>query len=260
MTSSVTVSPPDPLDRLSGTLDNIVHCSLARLTAGLSPAAIAEAYSDGAIHLAFSPGKQAALVGKATRKWARLATNIQQSMLSGGRCEPCIEPLPQDRRFAAKEWQGWPYNAIYQTFLLQQQWWHNATTGVDGVSKQHEKVVEFTTRQLLDVVSPANFLATNPVALRRTLETGGRNLVDGLRNFWEDWGRLRRGEPPVGTENFKVGLDLAVTPGEVVFRNRLIELIQYAPATEQVRPEPILIVPAWIMKSISSTFRRKTRS
>src|SRR5271165_6072706 len=69
MTSSVTISPPDPLDRLSATLDNIVHSSLARLTAGLSPAAIAEAYSDWAIHLAFSPGKQAALVGKAARKW-----------------------------------------------------------------------------------------------------------------------------------------------------------------------------------------------
>src|SRR5271166_5103074 len=150
MTSSVTVSPPDPLDRLSATLDNIVHSSLARLTAGLSPAAIAEAYSDWAIHLAFSPGKQAALVGKAARKWTRLAASIQHSMLSGGRWEPCIEPLPQDRRFAAKEWQGWPYNAIYQNFLLQQQWWHNATTGVDGVSKQHEKVVEFASRQLLD--------------------------------------------------------------------------------------------------------------
>jgi polyhydroxyalkanoate synthase len=218
------------------------------LTAGLSPAAIAEAYSDWAVHLAFSPGKQAALVGKAARKWMRLATNVQISMLSGGRCEPCIAALPQDRRFAANEWLDWPYNAIYQNFLLQQQWWHNATTGVDGVSKQHEKVVEFASRQLLDVVSPANFLATNPVALRRTSETGGRNLFDGLRNFWEDWGRLSRGEPPVGTEKFKVGFDVAVTPGEVIFRNRLIELIQYAPATETVRPEPILIVPAWIMK------------
>ncbi|VFU16344.1 Poly(3-hydroxyalkanoate) polymerase (plasmid) [Methylocella tundrae] len=248
VTPSATVCPPDPLERLSETLDKIVHSSLARLTAGLSPAAMAEAYSDWAIHLAFSPGKQAALAGKAARKWARLATNIQQSILSGGRCEACIEPLPQDRRFAAKEWQDYPYNAIYQNFLLQQQWWHNATTGIDGVSKQHERVVEFTSRQLLDVASPANFLATNPVALRRTLETGGINLFDGLRNFWEDWGRVSRGEPPVGTENFKVGLDVAVTPGEVIFRNRLIELIQYAPATETVRPEPILIVPAWIMK------------
>ena len=106
--STVMASPPDPLDLLSGALNQIVHSTLAHLTAGLSPAAVAEAYFDWAVHLAFSPGKQAQLVGKATRKWIRLAANVQNSMLSGGRGKPCIEPLPQDRRFAAKEWQGWP--------------------------------------------------------------------------------------------------------------------------------------------------------
>lgn len=236
------------LDRLPETIDRSVHAGLAHLTLGLSPAALAGAYLDWATHLAFSPGKQAQLVGKAIRKWSRLGNYALSCCASGNRCEPCIEPLPQDRRFSAEPWQGWPYNVLYQAFLLQQQWWHNATTGVDGVTKQHENAVEFASRQILDMVAPSNFLATNPVVQRRTSEAGGRNLLDGFRNLLEDWERFVRNRPPAGAEDFKVGRDVAVTAGKVVYRNRLIELIQYAPATDTVRPEPILIVPAWIMK------------
>jgi polyhydroxyalkanoate synthase len=243
-----SVEPADALDRLAETVDRGVHAGLARLTLGLSPAALALAYMDWATHLAFSPGKQAQLMGKAIRKWARLGNYAVSCCAHAGRGAGCIEPLPQDRRFAAEEWQGWPYNMVQQSFLLQQQWWHNATTGVDGVMRQHENVVDFAARQVLDMFSPSNFLTTNPVVQRRTVETGGHNLAQGFRNFLEDWERLVRNRPPVGTENFKVGRELAVTPGKVVYRNQLIELIQYAPATEKVRPEPILIVPAWIMK------------
>ena len=109
-------------------------------------------------------------------------------------------------------------------------------------------MVEFMSRQLLDMVAPSNFPLTNPEILLRTLGTGGVNLIAGAHNFLEDWERTVSGKPPVGTEDFAVGRNLAITPGKVVYRNRLIELIQYAPATASVRPEPILIVPAWIMK------------
>ena len=98
------------------------------------------------------------------------------------------------------------------------------------------------------MVSPSNFLATNPVVQQRIRETGGRNLVEGFNNLLEDWERVVRGGPPVGAEAFQVGRDVAATPGKTVLHRRLIELIQYAPATRTVRPEPILIVPAWIMK------------
>ena len=88
----------------------------------------------------------------------------------------------------------------------------------------------------------------NPEVFEATAKQGGMNLVRGAMNFWEDWRRAVSGEKPVGTEDFEVGRDLAATAGKVVFRNRLIELIQYAPATDHVHPEPVLIVPAWIMK------------
>jgi polyhydroxyalkanoate synthase len=98
------------------------------------------------------------------------------------------------------------------------------------------------------MVSPSNFIPTNPEILQRTVNSGGMNLVSGLQNLVEDWERSVSEKRPVGSENFAVGRDVAVTPGKVVYRNRLIELIQYAPTTDKVRPEPVLVVPAWIMK------------
>jgi polyhydroxyalkanoate synthase len=228
--------------------DRALHATAARFTMGLSPAALAQAYLDWATHLAFSPGKRAQLIDKATRKTIRFANYACRCALEGGKGECCIEPLPQDRRFIGEEWHQWPYNFIHQAFLLHQQWWHNATTGVRGVTKQHETIVEFASRQILDMLSPSNFLLTNPEVLQHTTSKGGMNLVSGWQNLIEDRERAASGKKPVGTENFGVGRNVAVTPGKVIFRNRLIELIQYAPATEQVRPEPMLIVPAWIMK------------
>jgi polyhydroxyalkanoate synthase len=238
----------DALTRLADDIDREVHSNMARLTQGISPAAVTGAFLDWAAHLAFSPGKQAQLAGKAMRKWNKLGTAMVNSWTSAGRCEPCIDPLPQDRRFAAPEWQIPPFNILYQSFLLQQQWWHNATSHIGGVTRQHENIVDFVTRQLLDTVSPSNFLATNPVVQRRTWESQGQNLWQGWRNLVDDWQRQAGNKPPRGVEDFKVGVDVATTPGKVVYRNRLVEVIQYEPSTEAVRPEPVLIVPAWIMK------------
>jgi poly[(R)-3-hydroxyalkanoate] polymerase subunit PhaC len=229
-------------------IDRSLHATAARFTLGLSPAALAEAYLDWATHLAFSPGKRLQLIDKATRKAIRFANYSYRYSLAGGTTPSCIEPLPQDQRFAGEEWRKWPFNFVNQAFLLYQQWWHNATTGIRGVTKQHQHMVEFVSRQVLDMFSPSNFLLTNPKILEQTLSKGGMNLASGFHNLIEDWERKVSGKRPVGTENFKVGRDLAVTPGKVIYRNRLIELIQYAPTTDTVRTEPVLIVPAWIMK------------
>ncbi len=238
----------DALDRTAAALDHSYHAGLAQLTGGLSPMAVYGAFADWAIHLAISPGKQMQLVGKAARKWTRFVDLATSSLPGAKVASHTIEPLPQDKRFSAPAWQAWPYSLIWQGFLLQQQWWHNATTGVAGVTKQHENAVSFTMRQLLDIFSPSNFIATNPVIQNRTISTGGANLIHGALNFANDMERQARCLKPAGTENFQVGHTVAVTPGKVVYRNELIELIQYAPQTPTVRSEPILFVPAWIMK------------
>ncbi|YAA57716.1 alpha/beta fold hydrolase (plasmid) [Niveispirillum fermenti] len=239
---------PAPAGATLSVLDRLVHAWMGRLSGSISPAALALAWADWAIHLSVSPGKQAELAHKAVRKTARLAQYAARccgTQPVGGRC---IEPLPQDRRFEHPDWMLPPFNLIHQAFLLQQQWWHNATTGVRGVEQGHEAAVTFTARQLLDMVSPTNFPITNPEVLRTSVEEGGQNLVRGWRNWMEDLRRQAGGQGPAGVEDFRVGENVAITPGRVVFRNRLIELIQYAPATGGVRPEPVLIVPAWIMK------------
>ncbi|MCG5243881.1 alpha/beta fold hydrolase [Azospirillum doebereinerae] len=229
-------------------VDRSLHAAQARITGGISPAALVAAYLDWAAHLAGSPGKQMQLVRKAARKTLRFAVYAGRCASQDGAIGRCIEPLPQDRRFTGDVWRHWPHNLLHQAFLLNQQWWHNATTGVRGVSRQHEAVVAFVARQLLDTVSPSNFLLTNPELLQRTVREGGLNILRGAQNLIEDWGRAMAGEKPAGTERFQVGRDLALTPGTVIHRNRLIELIQYKPNTGTVRPEPVLIVPAWIMK------------
>jgi poly[(R)-3-hydroxyalkanoate] polymerase subunit PhaC len=248
-----TIFEPSERDSYSVTAladvsDRALHAGLARFTGGLSPAALAQAYLDWATHLAAAPGKRLQLVDKAMRKAIRFANYAGRYACEAGSTKCCIEPLPQDQRFAAESWQKWPFNFFYQSFLLQQQWWYNATTGIRGVSKQHARMVEFAARQMLDVFAPSNFPLTNPEVLLRTMSTGGLNLATGAQNFIEDWERAISCKRPVGSEKFVAGRDVAKTPGKVVYRNRLIELIQYEPATPTVRPEPILIVPAWIMK------------
>ncbi|MBV8502317.1 MAG: polyhydroxyalkanoic acid synthase [Paucibacter sp.] len=227
--------------------DRFAQAMVARATLGISPAAIALAFDDWLLHLATSPGKHVELARKFARKCLRYAWFLERAV-HGGAVAPCIDPLPQDKRFSTDAWQHWPFNAIYQAFLLQQQWWHNATTDVHGVTPQHEQVVTFCVRQMLDTWAPSNMPAMNPEVLAATKASGGLNFVRGAQNFAEDTRRALLGEPPAGSAAFVPGVQVAVTPGKVVLRNALIELIQYEPRTDSVHPEPILIVPAWIMK------------
>ena len=245
--AEATVSPPLPS---RNPLDQKFHAAIARTTMSVSPMSLLLATVDWAGHLAGSPGKRLELITLAQEHARRLVEYASQLALAspGNPAERCVEPVPQDRRFAGEEWERWPFNLMHQSFLLAEAWWQAATTGVAGVSCHHEHVVSFAARQLLDLFSPGNYLPTNPIVLRRSFETAGINLVRGAMNAAEDLQRLALGDPPAGTENFVVGREVAVTPGKVVLRTPLMELIQYSPATAQVYPEPILIVPAWIMK------------
>jgi polyhydroxyalkanoate synthase subunit PhaC len=227
--------------------DRTMAASIGMLTGGLSPTALGLAAMDWWIHLAAAPGKRAELAVKAARKASRLMAHMAAATVAKDQ-PPCIEPLAGDHRFRGEGWRAPPFSLYEQAFLLTQQWWHNVTHEVPGVSPHHEDVLSFVARQVLDLASPSNFVPTNPEVLARTRETGGANFVQGFRNWAEDAARAATGRPPVGAENFTPGREVAGTPGEVVYRNTLIELIQYAPATGTVLAEPILLVPAWIMK------------
>ncbi len=215
-----------------------------QLSGGISPVALSLAWLDWAGHLASMPARQAQL---AARAWRRML-GLGGSALAGGESDAGQQLRDVDPRFAGPGWRQWPFNVVSQTFLLAEQWWQEATTGVPGVSPHHEQMVSFWARQLLDLASPSNFPLSNPEVLKETLEQQGGNVVRGAQLFAEDWSRSMSGAPPVGTEAFVPGERVALTRGKVVYRNRLIELIQYQPATEQVHPEPVLVVPAWIMK------------
>jgi polyhydroxyalkanoate synthase len=229
--------------------DRAFHAALARFSGGISPIALLLAYADWLSHLAASPQRQLAISQAAARDAGRFLETSRHFFAAGQGPWSLIKPQAQDRRFARPEWELPPFNLLAQAFLQMQQWWHDATTGVRGVAKPNEAIVEFSVRQMLDVLAPSNFAATNPEVLQKAFQTGGENFVAGWQNWCSDWMRLLSGgRRAADRDDFVVGESVATSPGKVVYRNELIELIQYCPTTEKVHPEPLLIVPAWIMK------------
>lgn len=232
----------------AATMDRAARATLAKRTSGLSPATLYAVWSDWVVHLSAAPGKRSKLWGDALLTSAEFWQYTTKTILSGGLTDPYIEPLPQDRRFRSDAWNNLPFSLLYQSFLLRQQWWHKAVTGVRGVSPQHERAAQFATRQLLDVFSPSNSPFINPEVIEKSINEAGQNFVRGAQYFYEDWRKFALGETSANAGEYVVGRNLAMTPGKVVLRNDLMELIQYKPRTKKVRPEPILITPAWIMK------------
>ncbi len=206
------ISSTDP-SRSPSSLDRLVQAWQARFTGGLSPAALWLAYFDWLLHLSNSPGSQARLIEQAWRDAMVLTAYTAKSV--DPQTPPCAQPRPQDRRFSSADWHSFPFNLFSQGFLLTEQWWQSATTGISGVSHHHENVVSFTARQLLDMVAPSNFVLTNPEVLQATIKEGGANLVRGALEFLEDWQRALTGQKPPAVETFEVGKTVAVTPGKV---------------------------------------------
>ena len=229
-------------------LDETVQAQLARANMGLSPVSMALAAADWAMHLALSPGRQMVL-------GQRALALAQQAWLAAARPQADDQGLPlpeKDARFRDESWQQWPFSALKEGFKARDAWWREAAQ-VDGLTRHHQHVVDFFTRQALDALSPSNWPATNAEAHHRARATGGTSLLAGYQNFTKDLQKHRHAPPDADPQTlepltFEVGKDVAATPGKVVFRNHLIELIQYTPTTPDVYAEPVLIVPSWIMK------------
>ena len=235
-----------PLDDASAArLDHQFKGALAEACNGMSPIEIALAYLDWLNHLAISPGKQLQLARSLLMKTVQLGLYGVGAALN-----PSIPgPASQlERRVSGENWKRWPFNVMAQAHQVGKDWLQEATHGVSGVSDSHLALVRFIAEQALDLLSPANFPVTNPDVIEETIRRRGGNLGAGAKNLLQDAARKLSGRPPPRPDRFRVGREVAVTPGKVVFRNELIELIQYAPVTEKVGAEPVLLCPAWIMK------------
>jgi polyhydroxyalkanoate synthase len=194
--------------------------------------------------------------------WKDYVALWQASMLRlmGQPVEPVAVPEASDRRFKDPEWeQNFVFDHIKQAYLIAARHLHRAVAQVEGLDEASAKKVDFYTRQYIDALAPTNFAATNPQVLRETVATGGKNLLDGLVNLLED---LEQGNGQVRVKMtdpkaFELGVNIATTPGKVVYQNDLMQLIQYAPRTERVFARPLLIIPPWINKYYILDLREK---
>ena len=165
--------------------------------------------------------------------------------------KPVIEPSPSDRRFKHEDWNANEvFDFIKQSYLLSARFVQDVVKQTEGLSPETSRKVDFYSRQFVDAMSPSNFLLTNPEVLRKTAETGGENLLRGLNNLLADLerGRGRLKVKMTDMEAFRIGENIAVTPGKVIHQNSLRQLIQYTPTTKTTLKRPLLIIPPWINK------------
>ena len=229
------------------TLNRIARAMTGRFTHGVSPHEQYAAWFDWLSHFSRAPGRQLELALQAYVFCARLLA-LTPGFSVGDAADIRFAPDASDRRFSDPAWRKLPYLFYQQAFLASEEWWRSATRPVRGQNTKNAARVAFMTRQLLDGLSPSNVPCLNPVIVERTLKESGNNLLRGAGNFVEDFLRLATMRPAGPERGFRVGEEIAATPGEVIYRNDLIELIQYRPTTADVHAEPVLIVPAWIMK------------
>ncbi len=215
-----------------------------------SPMAVGAAFFEMTARMMSDPSRlvqaQLSLWNDYMTLWQRTAQRFL-----GGPAEPMIEPVPGDRRFRDAAWDNNTlFDYIKQSYLLTARWLQNTVREVEGIDARTARKVDFYTRQFVDALAPSNFVMTNPEVLRATIESCGENLLQGLKNLLDDLerGKGRLAIKMTDTTAFRIGENIAVTPGKVVFQNDLIQLIQYAPTTEKVKRRPLLIIPPWINK------------
>ena len=248
--SMSSTQPSEQQRQVAKSIDEAFHTQLAKANKGLSPISLTLAYADWAMHLAVSPGQQMLLA----QHGAELAQQaLTRSLQKESEVDADGKPIPEmDPRFNDEGWCKWPFNVMKEGFKASDAWWQ-ASTEVDGLSKHNHHLVSFFTRQGLDALSPSNYAVTNPEVLRAGKDSMGQSWIKGYQNYVKDLQAYQKARRSTDADDLKpldyeVGKEVALTPGKVVFRNHLIELIQYTPTTKKVYPEPLLIVPSCIMK------------
>ncbi|MDE2220711.1 MAG: alpha/beta fold hydrolase, partial [Gammaproteobacteria bacterium] len=214
-------------------------------TAGAAPGLndYFRAWADWFLGLGLAPDTQLALAQSAVVR----GVETGWFALRAASGEPTA-PASGDPRFSSQAWQHWPFNLYAHAYHNLEDWSAGALTAVPGMSGENAQRLQFLRKQWLDAASPAHYLPTNPELLEQTRAEAGANLLRGAQHWLEDAARLLTGGAAPGTGQFRVGEHVAVTPGKVVMRNALAELIQYSPQGASVHAEPVLITPAWIMK------------
>jgi len=217
----------------------------------LDPLNIGQAFMEMTAKLMSNPAQLVQAQLGFWQDYLTLWSNTARRMLGGGEAPPVIDEPKGDRRFKDDAWrENEVFDFIRQSYLLTSRYVTNVVQGAEGLDTKAAQKVDFYTRQFVDAMSPSNFVMTNPEVLRRTAETGGANLLKGLTNLLAD---MERGKGKLrirmtDDSKFKVGENIAVTPGKVVFQNDLMQLVQYSPTTEKVFKRPLVIFPPWINK------------
>ena len=260
--SSGTQGGADPLEqanefaRMAAQAQRIVNDFVARQQkAGLvepqGPFDVGQAFMEMTQKMMADPARMLQAHMGLWEDYVSLWQHTANRMMGAEPGEPVVKPAPDDRRFRAPEWQeSHFFDFIKQSYLLTSNWFLSSVQNTEGLDEKSAQKLAFYTRQFMDALSPTNFAMSNPTVLQETLDSGGENLLNGLRNMLDD---LERGGGKLDIrmsdkDDFLVGENIAVTPGKVVFQNDLIQLIQYAPATKTVHTRPMLVVAPWINK------------
>lgn len=235
---------PDAIQDVFRDLDRRLRGRFAQVTGGQSPWAALQAWEDWYFHLSVSPARQIELWWR----WSEALQALAQSARAGDEDEWAFKPEPGDRRFRSPGWNRAPYRFLAQSHLAAEAQWRAATSCLRGVADHHARRVAFMGSSFLNALAPVNFPWSNPDVLDATLASNGQNFMRGMTHLWQDIGAQSGHLRPDEKHAWQVGETMGITEGQVVYRNHLFELIQYTPATGKVHPEPVLIVPAWIMK------------
>lgn len=220
-------------------INKYYQASLGKFTASISPASIATSYFSWGAQLAQAPGTFLKLSLYPLLHFTDLLNNLSNHDTPGN---------DKDVRFHTENWRSYPWRLWAELFLQIEDWSLKAVSDIPGINAANKRIVSFRTKQFLDALSPSNFMLTNPDLFQETLKTHGENLICGTQLALQDIIEKLTGTPPNGVENFTPGKQVAITKGKVIYKNHLMELIQYEAQTKQVYEEPLLILPAWIMK------------